>query len=427
MLSDDVDLRYRPLADLDAWTGAAVDDRTWTAALRRFDDLKRAAPAWCDMVGRGARLAAAHQSAALDGMLGGDRETALSLLAGTAAAAELGADARVHVSANDEALLLAASVTTVSETVMRRVHEVACRPQVTHRVETEGGLQDHVLAHGEYKHHSNHVAVPDEGWRPHAPVARVDAEMGRLAALAGSGAFAAVHPAVQGAYVLHGLSHVAPFADGNGRVARAVAGGLLLRAGGLPLLLFADDAPTYDDALDAADLGHPHALVGLVLRRTVVLVELLVDLLSRPADGQDAALDRWCAEVGAAETLGALVADALPRALARHRARADLGWLSPLTDAQVVVPAGNPHGGRSELGALVIRVPLAGGRTVEEVLAIDAHRLDCPGRVVLRAQEAGLRLDERVAEPGPGRLERLEPWLDRVVATLALRTAAELA
>jgi len=418
-LPDDAHLRYRPLAGIEAWAGdavAAVDEGAWTAALHRLQEVERAAPDWRDMVGRGGRLAAAHQSAALDGLFGGDRSTALALLRGTAATADVGVDARAHVLANDEALDLAASVEAVSEEVVRHVHEVACRPQLTHPAKVGNRLQDHVLAHGEYKHHPDHVPAPGGEWRPHAPVAQVGTEMGHLAEILGGDAFALLHPVVQAAYVLHALSHIAPFADGNGRTARAVAGGALLRLAGLPLVLFADDAEAYEDALSAAASGHGGVLVGLVLRRSVAFADMVVDMHAAPTAEQDLALDRWRAEVGAAQSLGLLLADAVPRALARHRSRADLGWLSPLSGAEVLAPA----------GLLVIRVPLVDGRDVEEVLAIEAHPLDLPGHVVLSAREAQLRLHGRVGEPGPALLERLEPWLDRVVSTLALRTSAEL-
>jgi len=118
-LPDDAHLRYRPLAGIEAWAGdavAAVDEGAWTAALHRLQEVERAAPDWRDMVGRGGRLAAAHQSAALDGLFGGDRSTALALLRGTAATADVGVDARAHVLANDEALDLAASVEAVPAT-----------------------------------------------------------------------------------------------------------------------------------------------------------------------------------------------------------------------------------------------------------------------------------------------------------------------
>jgi len=235
--------------------------------------------------------------------------------------------------------------------------------------------------------------------------------MGHLAEILGGDAFALLHPVVQAAYVLHALSHIAPFADGNGRTARAVAGGALLRLAGLPLLLFADDAEAYEDALSAAASGHGGVLVGLVLRRSVAFADMVVDMHAAPTAEQDLALDRWRAEVGAAQSLGLLLADAVPRALARHRSRADLGWLSPLSGAEVLAPA----------GLLVIRVPLVDGRDVEEVLAIEAHPLDLPGHVVLSAREAQLRLHGRARTPRtmarPGRLDAGPPDLGGVGLT----------
>ena len=62
---------------------------------------------------------------------------------------------------------------------------------------------------------------------------------------------------------------------------------------------------------------------------------------------------------------------------------------------------------------LVVRVP---GIDVEEIVTIDAHPLD-DGPVSVTAREAGLRLV--AGDP-------VEPWVDRVVAVLALRVAAEM-
>jgi hypothetical protein len=107
------------------------------------------------------------------------------------------------------------------------------------------------------------------------------------------------------------------------------------------------------------------------------------------------------------------VAVAAEAALDRHRRRADLGWLSPLTEA-VVDPS-----------LLVLRDPSTG---VTETIEVDAHPLADERVVILRAPEAGRRLDvapaDVVPSPSGALAARLDGWLDRVVSTLALRAAA---
>jgi hypothetical protein len=319
------------------------------------------------MATRGAVLAAAYQSAAIDGVVPVDSDTARSLVRGAASLASLDAEARAHVRANLDALELARQA-AVSEATIRRIHDVACRPQLTHQVIVDGGVQDHVMAPGDYKHHPNHLRLDGGGWKVTAPVALVGPEMARLVELAASPEFAGLHPVVQAGWLHDAVLHVQPFADGNGRVARALAGGVLLRAAWVPLVVFDGDL----DVLGA--------------------VVALVDLMAATDAG---ALDAWRARSAAAEELRRQVAPALDAALRRPdpARRADVSGATVGTD-------------------LVVRVPGAG---VEEILTVDAHPLD-DGPVSVTAREAGLRL---VAG------EAVEPWADRVAAVLALRVAAE--
>jgi len=354
-----------------------------------------------------------------------------ALLGHQAAADDLAGDVGAHVTANHRALLVAARAGALSEALIRQVHELACRPQITHPVQVDGRVQDHVLAHGEYKHHSNHTRTNEGGWQVRAPVAKVGSEMRTLMATTGPEEFGRLHPAARAAYVLQALTRVAPFADGNARVARALAGGLLLRESGIPLLVPADglaacDLAAYDAAIVGAEAGDPGALVAFVVKCAVDLVDLIVEPHPSISSDRDGGLSRWEAETAAARFLGEQLPSAVRGALTRHRARTDLGWLPPLNDADID-PSAVADGERLfEARPLVIRAPLPPGPGVKEALSIDAHPLGGKGHVVLRAEEAGLRIDVRVGEPADEWRSRLEPWLDRIISTLALRTAAEI-
>jgi hypothetical protein len=72
-----------------------------------------------------------------------------------------------------------------------------------------------------------------------------------------------------------------PFADGNGRVARALASVYLQRATSLPFLLFADQKPAYLDALAAADAGEYDIFSQFVVNRSIGAIYTLVDELER--------------------------------------------------------------------------------------------------------------------------------------------------
>lgn len=344
-----------------------MDGPAWAGAVARIQALREDDPDRAAMATRGAMLAAAYQSAADDGVVAADHDAARSLVRGATSLASLDGEARAHVRANLDALELARDA-GVSEAAIRRVHDLACRPQLTHRVIVEGHVQDHVMAPGDYKHHPNHIRLDGGAWRATAPVAVVGPEMARLVDLAAGAAFSALHPVAQAAWLHDSVLHVQPFADGNGRVARALAGGVLLRAASVPLVVF-------DDDID-------------VLRAVVGLVDLM-----ESADAE--ALDAWRARSAAADEMRRRVVPALEAALRRP---------DPARRADVSGATVGPD--------LVVRVP---GVDVEEVLTLDAHPLD-GGPLSVTAREAGLRLV--AGDP-------VDRWVDRVVAVLALRVAAE--
>jgi hypothetical protein len=70
---------------------------------------------------------------------------------------------------------------------------------------------------------------------------------------------------VQAAFAQHALTAIHPFADGNGRVARALASVFLYRAARIPLLLYSDQKYEYYDVLEEADAGKPEKLLEFFL------------------------------------------------------------------------------------------------------------------------------------------------------------------
>ena len=383
-MSDEADRLYRPLSGLEPWEAAPVDEGPWDDAVERLREACEEDRAWGAMVGRGALLAAAYRSGALDGMHDGD--AALRLLRGELSLGSIDEATRTHVRANTEALRLA-WVAEVSEHSIRRVHEAACRPQLTHPVRVDDRMQDHVLAAGDYKHHPNHVRETTGRWHATAPVSQVEHEVARLVETAAGSAFSDLHPVAQAAYLHHALLHVRPFADGNGRVARALASGCLMRAASIPLVPFADRSS-----------GNPAEEVDLMQRAGVALIDVLTAV---PRESQ--ALDRWRVQEAAGDAVRRELVPAVALALDRYSRRPDRRADLAVTQ---VVPG----------ETVVIRVERP---TLDEVITVEAHPEEGGGPVQLTAAEAELRLD---ASPDSD----LGPWLDRVVSILALRVAAEL-
>lgn len=436
-MSDDPDGLYQPLAGPEGWkdTPDALDATRWRGGVEQMAGLAEEAPAWADMVRRGMVLMAAYRSGAMAGLYDGDDTVALLLLAGMATPPTCGPAAEAHVVANHAAIVLAAEAGAgpgiVSEGWARRLHAVACGPQQTHPVATDRGVHDHVLGHGDYKHHPNHVRTSAGRWHAFVPVAGVGGEMASLVGVLGGASYAALHPAARAAYVLHGFRHVSPFAAGNGRVARAIATAPLLAAGSVPLVVPGGEVAGYHDALVEADAGDAGSLVRFVGQRCAALVDLTVALRRRPASPDEAAaLDRWRARVLAAHRLHAMLPAAVDATLAHHRRRTDLGWLADLGGAAVECTGSSDDAPRFNSPPLSIRVPLDTGAAAEELLVVDPHPLDGEGdAVVLRAQEAEIEIRVRPDEmsaPAPAALaRRVDVLLGRAVTALAVRAAAQ--
>jgi hypothetical protein len=117
-------------------------------------------------------------------------------------------------------------------------------------------------------------------------------EMARLVASLSSGDYLNAHPVVQAAYLHYSLAAIHPFADGNGRVSRALASVPLYRALRVPLLVFRDQRDAYLDALGQADAGMLQALVHFISERTVDTADLaIVTTKVGPAAARERSLD----------------------------------------------------------------------------------------------------------------------------------------
>ncbi len=71
---------------------------------------------------------------------------------------------------------------------------------------------------------------------------------------------------MQAAWLHHRFTQIHPFQDGNGRVARALASLIFLRAGWFPLVINRDIREEYIRALEHADQGELQSLIGLFTR-----------------------------------------------------------------------------------------------------------------------------------------------------------------
>lgn len=272
------DAAYTPFPEFAAWAARVVDTAPWDTALVEFEaERQLASPESLRRALNFAVRAAAIDTGAIEDLYRVDRGFTFSVAAQTATwegdIAEKGPHVRPLFEAQLAGLELVvdavAEATAISEAWIRRLHEVLCEAQETYRVRTAVGAQEHPLPKGVYKSHANHVERADGTTHSYCPVERTADEMHRLILECASGEFAGAHPIVQAAFAHYAFVVIHPFADGNGRVARALASIFTLRACSLPLAILADQKARYLDALAVADEGRFDRFTGFVLQSMV--------------------------------------------------------------------------------------------------------------------------------------------------------------
>jgi Fic family protein len=163
---------------------------------------------------------------------------------------------------------------------IKRLHEVVCGNQSSYLVTATGHVTQHPLPKGRYKHLPNYVGH-GTSMKECARVAEVDAHMARYADELSTEVFATAHPVLQASYALHSLLAIHPFADGNGRVARALASMYFYRALSLPFFVESSDRAEYLESLRCADGGDAQPLVDFVARRGFEAAVLALESVRR--------------------------------------------------------------------------------------------------------------------------------------------------
>jgi len=151
----------------------------------------------------------------------------------------------------------------LSTSYIKELHAALVRSQdFTEGQDPTGKLIEIPLIKGDWKIQPN-FPTRDGVIFAYCPPEHVPAEMDRLVEIHNAHAAAGVAPEVEAAWIHHRFSQIHPFQDGNGRVCRALASMVLVRAGLFPLVVTRDDKDKYLDALEAADNGGLKPLVDL--------------------------------------------------------------------------------------------------------------------------------------------------------------------
>lgn len=116
------------------------------------------------------------------------------------------------------------------------------------------------LIHGDYKQQPNNPTRSNGSIYYYCPPEHVASEMDRLIELHLD--HQDVAPEVEAAWLHHRFTQIHPFQDGNGRLARALATLVFIKANWLPLVVRNSDRKRYIDALELADGGNLKPLVS---------------------------------------------------------------------------------------------------------------------------------------------------------------------
>lgn len=296
----EIDAQYRPFPSFEDWPEDRPGADAWEHSRSEFEEIsKGASDADLKEAQAVAMRAAAFDTGAIEGLYSTDRGLTMTVATQAAAweqeVAKQGPDARALFEAQLSAFELVLDQVTerfpkVTQAWIRRLHEEITSPQETYEVHTPIGVQEQPLPRGEYKMYPNHVRTEGGEVHAYAPVDQTQTEMQRLVDEVDSPDFRDAHPVIQASYVHYALAAIHPFADGNGRVARAAASAYTYRAASIPLLVLVDRRDAYLSALARADAGNAVEFIGLIGTVTREAMELVIDSLRTARAPQPAAV-----------------------------------------------------------------------------------------------------------------------------------------
>ncbi|MEK6303471.1 MAG: Fic family protein [Acidobacteriota bacterium] len=270
------DALYKPFPSFAEWVAASsIDVTRWDRYVGELKKLRDRSPELMPRALEIARRAAAFDTGAIEGLYATDRgftmTVAVQSLMWEAALDERGPQVRAlfqaQLNAYDHILDFATGAVPIAEAWIWELHAQICEAQETYRVWTEIGWQEQALPKGAYKLLPNHPLLADGSFHSYAPVDITPTEMFRFCQELRSQEFGEAHPVLQAAYAHYAFVAIHPFADGNGRVARALGSVFTFRAESIPLLILVDNRGDYLDGLQTADTGDYQAFVDFTLER----------------------------------------------------------------------------------------------------------------------------------------------------------------
>jgi hypothetical protein len=276
------DAEYKSFPTFAEWSSATVDVSGWDAHIKSLDAAGEPSPSLLRKARQIVTRAAAIDTGALEHLYEVDKGFTFTVATQTATweatldkkGAEVRALIESQMDAYEMVLDFATEKQPVAEVWIRELHAEICKSQKTYSALTEIGWQELPLPLGQYKVSSNHVLGRDGKVHAYAPVDRTPSEMQRLVDELRSDQFSAAHPVLQASYAHYAFVSIHPFADGNGRVARALASVFTYRAESIPLLILSENRDSYIGSLSAADTGNFQAFVNFTFERALDAIRL---------------------------------------------------------------------------------------------------------------------------------------------------------
>lgn len=286
-LLEKADGEYKSLPLFKAWASSPFDKSRWDENMQIVYKFKDAPQEILDRSYEIIKRAAAVDTGAIEGLYDSNRGVTFTIAFQTAmwkAVFEKKGDKfkslfESQLKAYDKVLDFATRAVPIGEAWIRDLHKEICSAQKKYKVITSQGEQEVDLPLGEYKKMPNHVKTKDGTIHSYAPVTLTPNEMHKFCEEITSEEFNKSHPLLQASYAHYVITAIHPFADGNGRVARALASVYTYRAANIPLLILVDNVSEYYNSLEEADKGNFSSFVSFALERVVDTILLVNESL----------------------------------------------------------------------------------------------------------------------------------------------------
>jgi Fic family protein len=204
-----------------------------------------------------------------------------------------------HYEALDGMFDFVAGQRQLSTSYVREMHAALLRNQDTYTVVDKFGQAfEKRLEKGRYKDAPNNPSREDGSVHEYCPPEHVASEIDELLRMHTEHEAKAVPVEVEAAWLHHRFAQIHPFADGNGRVARAITSLAFIKAGWFPLIVRRDDRARYIEALEKADAEDLRPLITMFVeaqRNALIQAsEVAYDVrpITSPHDAIVAARDR---------------------------------------------------------------------------------------------------------------------------------------